>query len=276
MSAKPFLNWVGSKRKLVPIIISHMPPKIGTYREPFFGGGAVFFALADENRFERAVISDANPELITTLCAIRDDVESVIFALRSLPTKAITDSIYRAVRSTKHPNVVQVAARMIWLNKNGFNGLYRINKRGEFNVAWSKRTTYEPDIDNLRAVSRVLNESNVEILNSLVCQATSGPGDVIYLDPPYFPTSKTANFTGYTDEEFGPEQQERLGELFARYASTGATVIASNSDVPDVRRIYGSIPGAEIHEVSRSGQINSDGKKRGRVGELIIVANGVK
>lgn len=276
MTASPFLKWVGSKRKLASTILSHMPTKIGTYREPFFGGGAVFFALANENRFERAVISDANQELIDTLCAIRDDVESVIFALRSLPTKAITDSMYRDVRAAKHMNAAQIAARMIWLNKNGFNGLYRVNKRGEFNVAWGKRTEYNPDVDNLRAVSRALNDQCVVIFESFVCGGASRPGDVIYLDPPYFPTSKTANFTGYTDEEFGPDQQERLGELFARYASTGATVIASNSDVPDVRRIYGSIPGVEIHEVSRSGQMNSDGKKRGRVGELLIVSNGVK
>jgi len=276
MTAKPFLKWVGSKRKLASTIISYMPAKIKTYREPFFGGGAVFFALANEKRFERAVISDANLELITTLHAICDDVESVVDILLSLPMSNITDSIYRTVRSSPMYSRFGTAARMIWLNKNGFNGLYRVNKRGEFNVAWGKRTEYIPDVDNLREVSRILNNPCVVIQQRFVDQGSSRPGDVIYLDPPYFPTSKTANFTGYTNEEFGREQQERLGELFARYASTGATVIASNSDVLDIRRIYGSIPGVEIHEVSRTGCVNSDGKKRGRVSELIIVANGVK
>jgi DNA adenine methylase len=276
MTAKPFLKWTGSKRQLVPTILSYLPARINTYREPFFGGGAVFFALANEDRFKHAVISDANLELITTLRAIRDDVESVIFSLRLMPLVDITNDLYTQVRATKPINDTVVAVRMIWLNKNCFNGLYRVNKRGEFNVAWGKRTTYEPDIDILRAVSRVLNEHNVDIVHSLVCQAASRPGDAIYLDSPYWPTSRTANFDSYTEDGFGPEQQERLGELFARYASTGATVIASNSDVPGVRQIYGAIPGVEIHEVSRSGQMNSDGKKRGRVGELLIVANGVK
>jgi len=179
VNAKPCLKWAGGKATSVSRIRKHIPKKIRTYYEPCFGGGAVFFALANERRFERALISDTNQELMDTYRAIRCDVEGVILAIRRLQPNDVTEEKYSRVRASKPRRLSSIAARMLFLNKTGYNGLYRVNQSGKFNVPWGKRS-WDPDYENLRAVARALR--NVFMLCRSFDAGAVGaePGDVVY------------------------------------------------------------------------------------------------
>lgn len=272
---RPFLKWAGGKTSSVPLILSRIPKRIDTYYEPFFGGGAVFFALARAGRIKKAVISDTNRELIETLWAIRERVGIVANSLRKFGDSA-TREAYSTVCAMKPNGIFDTAARMIFLNRTCYNGLYRVNKDGRFNSPWGKVERFSADVENLEAVSKALQ--GVRILcqpyQSVVDDAVKG--DVVYLDPPYFQTSSTSNFTAYTKRGFSLADQMRLAATFAELAKQRVTVLASNADVPAARALYGAIPGVETIETKVRRAVNCDGKKRGRVGELLFVANGVK
>lgn len=266
--AHPFCKWAGGKTALLPEILPRLPAKINTYYEPFVGGGAVFFALAAEKRFKRAVLGDANEELIGTYAAIKEEVEAVI---RNLQRSAEEHSkgYYYAVRASAPRHPAARAARMIYLNRTCFNGLYRVNKSGGFNVPFGD---YENpticDEENLRAVSSVLQD--VPFLPGDFVRSTmrAKRGDAVYFDPPYVPASDTASFTAYTKGGFGPAEQERLRDVVLRLSKSGVHVLLSNSDTPSVRKLYAK--GFKIEEVSAPRRINSKGGKRGNVGELLI------
>ena len=272
---RPFLKWAGGKTSSVPLILSRMPKRIDTYYEPFFGGGAVFFALVRAGRIKKAVISDTNRELIETLWAIRERVEIVIGELRKFE-RSVTAETYKAVRVSKPGGIYGVAARMIFLNRTCYNGLYRVNKEGKFNAPWGKIDRFSIDVENLEAVSKALQ--GVQILcqpyQSVVDDAAKG--DVVYFDPPYFQTSSTSNFTTYTKLGFALADQMRLAATFSELTAQRVTVLASNADVSAARALYGTIPGVETIETKNRRSINCKGEKRGRVGELLFVANGVK
>lgn len=284
---RPFLKWAGGKTSSLDVILDNMPKKFNVYEERFLGAGAVFFALAREKRFKQAVLSDINSELITTFKAIRDSYDRVIDELKrfsreinSLDSAANCRSFYNTVRSIDPAfcSAYYVAARMIILNKTCFNGIYRTNKSGEFNSTWGKVEKFIPDIDNIRAVSEVLR--GVEIRQSDEARSVVSNedlrGHVIYLDPPYFPVSKTANFTAYNAAGFSIEDQYKTAAMFARLARQGATVLASNSDVPIARALYSEIPGVRVIETKVNRSINCDAKSRGKVGELLFVHDGKK
>jgi len=276
VKARPIVKWAGGKHASVGHIVRYLPEKIETYYEPFFGGGAVFFELAALGRFEHAVISDENSELIEMYCTVRDDVEAVIGAIRRLGPSRITEQKYYRVRDSKPRTAVGRAARTLFLNKNGFNGLYRVNGFGKFNVPWGKRTSWKPDYENLRAVSRVLQ--GVKILPSsfeLPLQVAI-KGDAVYLDPPYLPKSKTEKFAEYTRGGFGFEQQKRLAGVFEDLVEVGVHVVASNADTPMAMRLYGDIPGTKYRRTHVARAINSNGKGRGKVGELLIINPGTQ
>jgi DNA adenine methylase len=271
MIPHPIVKYAGGKTASVEHILRHLPEQIETYYEPFFGGGAVFFALAASKRFKRAVIGDACEELIVAHQAIRDDVDSVIDAIRRLGPSRVTEAKYYRIREAKPRTPATIAARFLFLNKTGFNGLYRVNRFGKFNAPWGKRTSWRPDYDNLRAVSEALCDVEIVATDFEVPLQRARHGDAVYLDPPYLPKSKTEKFTSYTRYGFTFEQQLRLSEVFGELVDMGVHVVASNADTPAAMRLYGDIPGTDYWRTHVSRAINSNGGGRGKVGELLIV-----
>jgi DNA adenine methylase len=247
-----------------------MPQKIDVYHEHFFGGGAVFFELFRAGRIKKAVLSDSNLELITTCRAIKNDVNGVIGALFCLGTEGITEDYYNDVRAARLVDETQIAARMIWLNKNNYGGLYRVNKKaGEFNVPWSGRETYTPDVANILAVSEAFQIAEFYHHTYFAMTALVENGHVVYYDPPYIPVSKTSKFTEYQREGFTHCDQLLLAKTYGELVKRGAHVFASNADVNLAREMYRPFC-TQIIETKVSRAINSNGKGRGKVGELLF------
>lgn len=270
---RPLLKFAGGKSRLLPELCRRIPKDFGRYHEPFVGGGALFFHLQREGMLKRgAVLSDANERLIRAYRGIRDDVGSVIELLREHVAKHSKGHFYKmraALRDEAFPPAV-MAAWLIYVNKTCFNGLYRVNQRGEFNVSFGDyKDPKILDEENLRACSRALQ--GVEIRSGDFGAETGvEPGDLVYFDSPYVPVSKTALFTGYTADGFTGEDQERLAERARRLKETGVHVLLTNSDAPLVRNLYPE-PFWRIERVEvRGDALNTDGTKRGKVGELII------
>lgn len=270
--ANPIVTWPGGKRKLAERIAALLPAKFGDYYEPFFGGGAVFFAL-DPTRYARAFLSDANPDLVNVHRAVRDDPEAVCAALRRLRPDQVTRDAYDAVRAWRPVADVDRAARLLYLNHLCFNGLYRVNRAGDFNVSWGKKTAWAPDYEGLHEASRALASADFKCCDFALAVASAKRGDVVYLDPPYVPVSATANFVDYTPDGFGPADHVRVAETFEDLALRGVTVVASNADTPAVRDLYGAIDGVTMTEVSMPRTINCKADGKGAVGELLIAVN---
>ena len=268
--ARPFLKWAGGKRQLLPHILALVPSRIGTYVEPFLGGGALFFALAAQRRFKRAVLGDVNAELINCYTAVRDDVAAVIAKLGRLRN---TPASYYRIRAQRPDGMDSVAraARVIYLNRCGYNGLYRVNSDGIFNVPFGR---YERpricDPDRLRAAAEAL--AGVELVcgdfNAVLSggRRRLGADDFVYLDPPYVPISKTASFTGYAGA-FSMADQERLAKQLRRLSDKGIAAVLSNSDCAETRRLYDGLPAASL-PARRA--INSVATRRGPVAELLV------
>jgi DNA adenine methylase len=274
---KPFVKWVGGKRQLVKQFreLGYYPPKNfnatkATYHEPFVGGGAVFFDLLPKKAF----LSDMNYELVATYKVIRDDVESLIKALKK---QKHDKELFLKVRAKKVDKLtdLQIATRFIYLNRTCFNGMYRVNSRGEFNVPFGK---YDNplicDEDNLRKVSKALQgiEINHEDYKYVLKRAKKG--DFVYLDPPYHPISKTASFTSYTAGGFGEKEQIELRDTFLKLHKKGCYVMLSNSDAEFINRIYSEIrkEGVKINKVQAGRAINSKGSARGKVLEVLVTS----
>lgn len=268
--ARPFLKWAGGKTQLLAEILKHTPQTIGTYYEPFLGGGALFLSLAQTGMFTSAVVNDVNGELINAWRTVRDATDDLITSLRG---KVNSPEEYERTRVQTYEELtaVEKAARTIYLNKTAFNGLYRVNKDGRFNVPFG---SYESpkicDEPNLRLLSAVLNRLSVtftEVDFVTACE-TAKAGDCVYFDPPYLPVSPTANFTSYTSRGFGLRDHERLAALFKQLVERGVHCIASNACTEIARALY---EGFEIHEVQARRNINSKGDRRGHVKEIIVV-----
>ena len=272
--ARPFLKWAGGKTSLLPHLLESAPDRIDAYYEPFVGGGALFFALAAEGRFRRAVLSDANAELINAYTQVRDHVDGVIRALgvhqRKYRNAADRSQYYYDIRAKRLTCSLGGAANLIFLNKTCFNGLYRVNSQGRFNVPHGRYANPTIcDETNLRAVSQALQDVELRVADFGECARTAGPGDFVYFDPPYVPLSDTANFTGYTSKDFGIAEQRRLALVAAGLARQGANVVLSNSGHPEVAELYGAGP-FKLREVEAPRAINSDTAGRGRVREYLI------
>jgi DNA adenine methylase len=277
--AHPFLKMVGGKTILLPEILKRLPAKINTYYEPFVGGGAVFFALAAEGRFKRAVIGDANAELMHTCFSLSCSAPAVIRRLKWHAEKHSEAHFYE-VRAIDKCTPVERAARMIYLNRTCFNGLYRVNKAGRFNVPFGRYTNPKIcDEENLLAVEETLYRVPFEDPRADYArdfEQTVLPakrGDVCYFDPPYAPLSPTANFTTYTAGGFGLAEQTRLRDVAKKLDARGVRVLLSNSDTPLTRKLY---RGFKIEEVQAPRRVNSKGGKRGNVGELLISGRNAK
>lgn len=236
---KPLLKWAGGKARLAPLISRAFPgPCKGVYYEPFVGSGAVFLHRKAAEEVGPSVLSDANPKLVAFHRAIRDEVDEVIARLAELPYEGWERRYYEvrdAFNAGPHEGAAH-AARFLWLNRAGFNGLYRENRAGEFNVPCGKYAALRmPAPDVMRAVSQLM--AGVELVAGGFEQVLplSGPGDQVYCDPPYVPLTATAAFTAYCKEPFGLNEQQELARAAMRAAFRGAQVVLSNHDLPLVR-----------------------------------------
>lgn len=266
--ARPFVKWPGGKRSLVGEIAKSFPKKFKLYWEPFVGGGAVFFSLAD--RAERAILSDSNSELMLAYGVIRNELESLIKTLRFHEHRHRDNAeYYYEVRNQKPRLLARKAARFIYLNKTCFNGLYRVNRSGKFNVPkgeYSNPTIC--DETNLRAVSQRLQNTILFPSSSFEKTVQPSLGDLVYCDPPYHNT-----FTKYQAGGFDERDQKNLRDAALSWSRLGAKVILSNNDTELIRELYSDQEEFCIREVHATRAINRDGKGRGVVPELIIETN---
>ncbi|MDE2986527.1 MAG: DNA adenine methylase [Chloroflexota bacterium] len=272
--AKPFLKWAGGKTSLLPELLEAAPEQIETYYEPFVGGGALFFALQAAGRFKRAVLSDSNKELINAYTQVRDDVDGLVRALsvhqRKYREAEDRAEYYYTIRGKKLTCSLGGAANLIFLNKTCYNGLYRVNSKGRFNVPHGRYVNPTIcDEGNLRAASEALQGVELRVADFADGPRLAGAGDFVYFDPPYVPLSETAYFTSYTAKEFGMVEQERLARTAAELAERGSRVALSNSGHPEVKSMYSSEV-FKLDEVHAKRAINSDAKKRGPVREYLI------
>lgn len=263
---KPILKWAGGKSAVLPQLIQHFPKSFDRFVEPFFGGGAVFFAL---NPTVPAIANDVNPELIELYTVVRDTPTLLIKKLDEL-TGLYSEPFYYQLRAANPSTSADRAARTIFLNKCGFNGLYRQNKKGEFNSPFGKRIKCPQlyDRNNLLRASDHLRNVNLCCSDFEEIIDRCGQGDLVYCDPPYEPISATASFTAYSQSGFTQNDQKRLHEAVKRAVRRGAAVYLSNSSARFVLDLYREW---DVKEVEARRAINSNGSGRGVVVEVLVV-----
>jgi DNA adenine methylase len=263
---RPFVKWAGGKRQLLPQLRSRVPEHHGRYFEPFVGGGALFFEL----RPAAATLTDVNERLIRTYLGVRDDVEHVIALLRSYEREHEQAFFYRLRDMDIDAETnAQVAAWFIYLNKVGFNGLYRVNRQNRFNVPFGRhKNPTICDEATLRACSAALAGATIEKADFEAAVASAAPGDLVYFDPPYVPLSVTSSFTSYTSSGFDSRAQIRLRNLALDLKRRGVHVLLSNSSAESVRELYKEE--FTIAEVSATRLVNSKATGRGAITELVI------
>ena len=269
----PFVKWAGGKKQLLSRLMERAPEHYNKYFEPFIGGGALLLELQPQT----ATINDVNKQLLNVYIQLRSNVESLIDSINSLDKVECDKEHYIVMREKYNQKIKadeldeECAALMIWINKHCFNGLYRVNEKGLFNVPYNNKVTGSSiDEDNLRAIARYFTENDVTILNGdfeSACK-TVQPGDFVYFDSPYVPVSDTANFTDYTKDGFGYNDHVRLAKLFVELDKKGALIMLSNHNVPLVHELY---EGFKIEEVVVRRAINRDAGKR--VGKEVIITN---
>lgn len=268
----PFVKWVGGKGRLLGQLMPLLPPGVERMRhvEPFMGGGAMFFA----RRPERALLCDVNPELVSTYTMVRDRVEDVIAELDAHAAhhhRGDEATYYYEVRERYNRGRGDAAARaamFIYLNKTCFNGLHRVNKKGEFNVPAGRYVNPRIlDEEGLRAASLELKSAELRCAGFETLLASARPGDFVYFDPPYEPVSRTANFTSYAQEGFTQDDQTVLRDVFNELTRRGARCMLSNSDVPFIRELYRD---HRIDIVAAPRAVSCDATKRGMVSEVVV------
>jgi DNA adenine methylase len=266
-----FIKWAGGKSQLLVQFRELFPRSFEDYYEPFVGSGAVFFYVKSHLKPKRVILSDINEELINCYTVVRDDVFALIQSLASHKRNHSKEYFY-SIRSLKPDKLTHIerAARLVYLNKTCFNGLYRVNSKGEFNVPFGDYSN--PSIFNeqtLYEASRLLQgvEIKVQEFDSVIDFAKKN--DFIYLDPPYVPLSRTSNFTGYTKGEFLMKEQRRLAEVFKILDSRGCYVMLSNSDHPALKELYREYERYTV-KVRAKRMINSVGTRRGEINELVV------
>ena len=269
----PFVKWAGGKRQLLPLLLARAPRRFGRYFEPFVGGGAMLFAL----RPERACASDANAQLVNCYRQLKADARAVAASILALDAVPCCRERYLALRSRYNAKLqageldAEGAALFVWLNRHCFNGLYRVNAGGLFNVPWNGRTQGSPAIaGRLEAAGAWLKAADVGLGCGDFEQACGDAeaGDFVYFDPPYVPLSPTAGFTNYASRGFAEADQERLCALFARLDARGVKLLLSNSETPLARRLYRHW---RIEAVGARRAICRDASRR--TGREIVVAN---
>ena len=271
---KPFVKWVGGKRQLMQELEHNFPKQFGIYHEPFLGGGAVMFNLLSKEPKLSCNVSDFNADLILAYVTIRDKLGKLIESLENHSKNYHKNSseYYYQVRKQEPKQQIEKVSRLIFLNRTCFNGLYRVNKKGQFNVPLGRYTN--PNIvnkENLTAVSKVLQSKKIKIscrdFEAVLDDAKKG--DLVYFDPPYQPVSSTANFTSYTHRNFIEDDLERLADLANNLTSKGCFVLLSNSNSKVVKEYFSSKHWS-INTIDANRAINSNSKKRTGHKEIII------
>lgn len=268
IDAAPFLKWAGGKSRLLTQYSPYFPlrDQIRRYFEPFIGSAAVFFHLQPAN----ARLSDVNEKLVEVYQVVQQDVEGLIEVLEK--HKNERDYFYH-VRGQDPGKLrpVERAARLIYLNRTCYNGLYRENRKGEFNVPFGRyKNPTICDKSRLRKASRGLRGVELQVADFARCVAPASVGDFVYFDPPYVPLSSTSNFTSYNRFGFGAEDQRRLAETVHQLTSKGCNVMLSNSDTPLVHKLYGQ-RGYRFTPIQARRNINSKAERRGAIRELLII-----
>ena len=297
-AVRPFLKWAGGKRQLLPALRRFYPRRFGTYHEPFLGSGAVFFDLAGAGRVSagRIRLADVNADLIGCWLRLRDDPDAVVAGLRRLEAghrAAPAEHFYRVRNDEFNPARREImngigpraerysadlAAMFIYLNRTGFNGLFRLNAAGLFNVPSGRYANPRIcDEDNLRRVSATLAELSAAVEHAPfdAVLRSADAGDFAYFDPPYAPLSSTAHFTSYTADRFGADDQRRLQQVVIALAERGCRVLLSNSTAAEITDLYDGNPdakraGLRAYRVPARRAINSDASRRGRVEEYVV------
>lgn len=287
-SARPFIKWAGGKSRLIEQYKPFLPNEFERYHEPFLGGGALFFHLAPQLQAQgkKAYLSDLNPELVNVYQCVRDRVEALIEQLAQHQAQH-SEAHYYKVRAMVYPQAVsqagsqdnatvithaiQRAARFIYLNKTCYNGLYRENSKGLFNVPIGRYKN--PKIcapECLRSASAALQLADIsERPFTTVSTYAKSRRDFVYFDPPYHPLSETSKFTAYSRYRFAAEQQSELKNIITQLAAQKVRVLASNSDCPFIRQLY---TGFQIETITAARSINSKASKRGKITEVLVIA----
>lgn len=272
-SLKPFLKWAGGKRQLLPVLSQYVPVRYNRYYEPFVGAGALFF----QQQPKAGLINDINWELFNCYRVIRDYPESLIERCQYHAANHSKEYYYYYRNLDRDPyyfsdnqDLVGIAARTIYLNKTCFNGLYRVNKKGQFNTPYGKYK--DPKVINselILEISSYLRNNDIEITCRDFERAVAdvSKGDFVYIDPPYYPLTETSNFTSYSSEGFDKKDQERLKQVCDYLRDEDCSILISNSNTSFIRGLYSDY---EMEAIEASRAINSKGNKRGNVGELLI------
>ncbi|MBW2461106.1 MAG: DNA adenine methylase [Deltaproteobacteria bacterium] len=264
----PIVKWVGGKGRILRQLEPLLPSGVEMMRhvEPFFGGGALFF----RRQPLRALVSDINPELINVYEWVRDAPAALVPHLQALAEGHNQESYYEVRTRYNQPGMksAERAATFIYLNKTCFNGLHRVNRRGEFNVpAGRYKNPKILDPEGLLAASAALSQAEIRQQGFEGLLESARPGDFVYFDPPYAPVSDTANFTGYAKNGFGTDMQVKLRDVFRVLDRRGCRLMLSNSDVPLIRELY---RGFTIDTVAAPRAINCNAKRRGKVSEVVV------
>ena len=296
MSSRPLLKWAGGKRQLLPHLRRFYPPAFNRYIEPFFGSGAVFFDLhgAGRLRDREVVLIDSNTDLIGCYETVRAQPDAVAIELERLATAhaaggqaqyyAVRDEQFNPIRDRSRADdgriayTPQLAAMLIYLNRTGFNGLFRLNSRGDFNVPAGRYDRPKiVDREKLTRVAEALGAARVRLEwgSFELALAIAEPGDFLYFDPPYAPLSRTANFTSYTAVRFTTTDQQRLQQIVMALAARGCHVLVSNSTADEIAALYeenrdARAAGLRAMRVPARRAINSNAARRGPVEEFII------
>lgn len=263
----PIVKWVGGKRQLMFELLKNMPKSYNRYFEPFIGGGALFFELYPEN----AYISDMNEELINLYQVVRDNVDELISDLQEHEiSKEYFMEIRNIDRTEEYQNWsnIQKASRFIYLNRTCFNGMYRVNSQGQFNVPFgSYKNPRIVDAENLLNCSELLKKTEINCSDFSEILKKVKKGDFVYFDPPYVPLSETSSFTSYTKDGFDMDMQSKLRDVCDELDSMGVKFLLSNSDTKFVNKLYANY---EIKKVFASCQINANAYGRGKITEVLV------
>lgn len=271
IQAKPFLKWAGGKRQLLEQFNDFFPENYSVYYEPMVGGGAVFFHLAPH----KAVLNDTNEDLIKAFKVVRDNAEKLIEILKIYEEKHNEDFYYETrdnfnefKKKGKESQQIKLVAQLIYLNHTCFNGLYRVNQSGEFNVPiGSYRNPTISDEENLRKVSKILQDVELMCGDFENILPLVNSNDFVYFDPPYHPINKTSNFTEYAKNGFIEKDQVRLASFFEILDKKGVKLMLSNSNSKFIRELYKDF---SIHVVKANRSINSKGDQRGKIKEIVV------
>lgn len=272
--AQPFLKWAGGKRQLIKEINKLIPKKYNKYYEPFLGGGALLFYLQPS----RTVVNDSNADLINCYQVLRDNPDKLLEVIGEFENTK--DFFYKTREMDRQPSYAELspvikAARIIYLNKTCFNGLFRVNKQGQFNAPFGNyKNPTLLDSAVAKAVHKYLQKNEVTILNCDFEEAVSSAraGDFVYFDPPYDPISDTSSFTGYDLNGFSRSEQQRLKQVCDALTERGVAVLLSNSDTSFVRELYDE-KYYTVHVVQARRNINSVGSRRGKINEVLVRNN---